>query len=100
VRLAAVDDHQDRDARSSVLLRSDLRRPRTALRSTRFHGAGPGLNSILESQDAFQLGGATKQSSERPNAKQAARIRGFVDRLTPAGDASRRFCRSLSSRRR
>jgi hypothetical protein len=83
--LSAIGIDQDRDGGRGGRLDSDPRRPEFALRSARFHGAEPGLNSILATRDAFFASWKTEHSSERPNAKQAARIGGFVERWTPAG---------------
>jgi hypothetical protein len=47
------------------------------------NGAEPGLNSILASQDAYFASRTTKQPSGAPDAKQAAKNRGPIDRQTP-----------------
>jgi hypothetical protein len=65
-----------------ALGRFDLRRPESAFRSTRFHGAGPGHNAILATQDAFQPGGTGKLLSGHPDAKWTAKIRGGANQGT------------------
>ena len=67
----------DRDARRCVRLASGPRRPDSALRSTRFHIAEPGLNAILATQDAAQTSASSHQTScpGHPDVGQAAQIR-------------------------
>jgi hypothetical protein len=97
--LSAIAIDQDRDGRG-FRLTSDAD-ARTTFRSTRFHGAEPGLATILGAEDALRPGGGRPNSRpELPDAKHGDRIRGRVDRRTPAGNASRRFCGSSSCRRR
>jgi len=74
---------QDRDGGRGVRLASNPRRPDSAIRSRRFHGAEPGLNSILATQDAFSAAWTTKQPSGAPEAIQAANNRVEFDRRTP-----------------
>ena len=57
---------QDRDGGRGVRLTSDLRGPESAVRSTRFHGAEPGHNAILEAQDGFFALWTTNESSGAP----------------------------------
>ena len=67
--LSAIGIDQDRDGGRGVRLTSDPRRPESAFRSTRFHGAEPGHNSILAAQDALRPSETTKQSSEDTQRK-------------------------------
>ena len=60
-RDAFSDWHRPRrDGRRGVRLTSDARRPKSAFRSMRFHGAEPGHNSILATWDGLRPRETTK----------------------------------------
>jgi hypothetical protein len=68
-KLSAIGIDQHRDGGRDVRLTSDARRRESALPSTRFHGAEPGLKSILATWDAFFASETTKPSSGPPRRK-------------------------------
>jgi hypothetical protein len=72
--------NHDRAADRVMALTSDPRRPESAFRSARFTAQARGTMRFLEPRTRSDLLGRPNQSSERPDAKHAARIRVDFDR--------------------